>query len=178
MIGLMRYGRLLAEANPELLLDQFQMDTIEDVFLNLCERDDSTQNNQTNTEQITIRNEPKKKVNLLKYDKKRRLNFYFDWCRVQTLFLDAFTFANSDFWVILLACLLPTIQISLFHLSVGKPPNSVSVAIASTENRSTYFSEIFINSFDPSIKMVNKEPFSRLFVAISVITKSCSTNLD
>ncbi|GFU44445.1 ABC transporter G family member 23 [Trichonephila clavipes] len=38
-VGLMRDGRLLAETNPEVLINQYNVLTLEDVFLKLCVKD-------------------------------------------------------------------------------------------------------------------------------------------
>ena len=44
-VGLMRQGRLLAENSPEQLLAQYNMETLEEVFLKLCMTDSSTKEN-------------------------------------------------------------------------------------------------------------------------------------
>lgn len=41
-VGLMRQGRLLAENSPEDLLAQYNMETLEEVFLKLCMTDSSS----------------------------------------------------------------------------------------------------------------------------------------
>lgn len=41
VVGLMRHGRLLAEASPEDLLVQHNLETLEEVFLKLCMTDSS-----------------------------------------------------------------------------------------------------------------------------------------
>ena len=41
IVGLMRHGRLLAEDAPGVLLDQYALPTLEDVFLKLCVQDKS-----------------------------------------------------------------------------------------------------------------------------------------
>jgi len=41
--GLMRFGRLLVEASPERLLEKFNLTTLEEVFLKLCELDSLNQ---------------------------------------------------------------------------------------------------------------------------------------
>lgn len=35
-VGLMRHGRILVEGSPDLLLDHYQLDSLEDVFLQVC----------------------------------------------------------------------------------------------------------------------------------------------
>lgn len=42
VVGLMRHGRLLAEASPEDLLTQHGLETLEEVFLKLCMTDSSS----------------------------------------------------------------------------------------------------------------------------------------
>ncbi len=36
VVGMMRFGRLLAEGHPDTLLDMYERPTLEDVFLHLC----------------------------------------------------------------------------------------------------------------------------------------------
>ncbi|XP_045475533.1 ABC transporter G family member 20-like [Harmonia axyridis] len=48
-IGLMRGGRLLAEAPPDTLLRMFRTETLEDVFLDLCLKQDKMSNSSSST---------------------------------------------------------------------------------------------------------------------------------
>ncbi len=41
VVGMMRFGRLLAEGHPDTLLEEYRRDTLEDVFLHLCMGDDT-----------------------------------------------------------------------------------------------------------------------------------------
>ena len=40
VVGMMRFGRLLAEGSPADLLERYDLPNLEDVFLNLCLMDD------------------------------------------------------------------------------------------------------------------------------------------
>lgn len=53
----MRQGRLLAENSPEDLLAQYNMETLEEVFLKLCMTDSSQKANQIlNVDQLSMNN--------------------------------------------------------------------------------------------------------------------------
>ena len=41
VVGMMRFGKLLAENSPHRLLITFQLPSLEEVFLQLCQRDES-----------------------------------------------------------------------------------------------------------------------------------------
>ncbi len=41
VVGMMRFGRLLAEDHPDTLLEQYGMNSLEDVFLHLCVGDEA-----------------------------------------------------------------------------------------------------------------------------------------
>ena len=180
----MRYGCLLAETNPDRLLAQFQMNTIEEVFLNLCEREDIddidensiTTKNKENSNNKRRSNKANKKrnknnsyndinknkkivsknnnnnnnnntakVTFAKYDGNiNARNFY--WFRVWAMVLDAATYMNGKFWTLLAACILPTIQIFLFHFSVGKPIHTLPISVNAPEVRPSRFSDILIES--------------------------------
>lgn len=56
-VGLMRQGRLLAENSPEDLLAQYNMETLEEVFLKLCMTDSSAKANQiANGDNLSVNN--------------------------------------------------------------------------------------------------------------------------
>ena len=41
VVGMMRFGKLLAEDSPTKLLQRYELPTLEDVFLNLCHKDET-----------------------------------------------------------------------------------------------------------------------------------------
>lgn len=174
----MRYGHLLAEANPDRLLKDFGMSTIEDVFLNLCEREDVVEEVTTVTKeegdvvdmngnnangQLNSKTKarkmakekypPKDRQKMAPYDGKRKHQFYFDWGRVQAIVSDSFNFMNNKFWTMMLAVILPTMQISLFHYSIGKPPLDMHLSIVDHDRANNSFGRLMVDSLDPSIRI-------------------------
>lgn len=163
-IALMRYGSLLAEANPDQLLATFRMSTIEEVFLNLCETGDASpnvtvkdgplpQDQKINQNQILPATGPKsgkrqrpgsRNVFFAPYNGKNPQSGFFNWLRVWAIIADSFTFINGKIWTILVACLLPTCQIYLFHYSIGKPIPNLPIAVSSMENRTVRFGDILV----------------------------------
>lgn len=160
-IALMRDGTLLAEANPNRLLNTFKMSTIEDVFLNLCEKEDTVF--RESATEIQDGNKKKKKkaskkekakcnpkkigemVTFAKYPGRWPHNATFNWLRVWAIIADCFTFMDGKLATIFVACLLPTFQIFLFHFSIGKPVSFLPISVSTPENRSIRFSDIFID---------------------------------
>ncbi|KAB7506586.1 hypothetical protein Anas_04562, partial [Armadillidium nasatum] len=49
-VGLMRNGRLLEEASPQVLLDYYKFSSLESLFLKLCLEDGNTENKQSQNE--------------------------------------------------------------------------------------------------------------------------------
>lgn len=194
-IALMRYGSLLAEANPDRLLATFRMSTIEEVFLNLCEKGDSEESDQTAAvavapPQPTTTAAQPKQGNLNKlpkdgvkpsrkcieeniifapYNGRRPTNNLFNWLRVWAIICDTFTFIQGKVWTILVACLLPTCQIYLFHYSIGKPIASLPIAVSSPENgRSSRFSDVLINRLEA--RNITVERFVNGSSAVDAVT--------
>lgn len=134
------------------------MSTIEEVFLNLCEKEDNMFSEAENKmlppskktkDALKKKNKANKKetsaVTFAKYPGKQGLNF-FNWIRVWAIVADAFTFMNGKFWTIFAACILPTLQIFLFHFSIGKPMSTLPISVSTPENRSSRFSDTLIDS--------------------------------
>lgn len=155
----MRYGRLLAEANPDRLLSSFNMNTIEDVFLNLCEKEDSDDKMLVNGQISDTKKQSHKELNVGDHLKLcetisfatytgRKYEHIFSWIRVMAIIIDSFTFMRGKFFVILITCLLPTMQIFLFHYSIGKPVNVLPIAVTTTENRTKSFSNLLIDRLE------------------------------
>lgn len=164
-IGLMRHGRLLAEANPDRLLQQFRLTTIEDVFLKLCMKEDSTpkivrpemKESQTIDDgmQLRIDNANENRIQFAKFQPTKAGNYHFRWRRVKAIMSDTYRLMQSKWLITLFTCILPTIQITLFHLSIGRPPNLVPITIATSENRTSQLSHLFIDSLATDINVVS-----------------------
>ena len=51
-IGLMRHGYLLAEATPCELLENYSSQSLEEVFLHLCQKDDKNENDDVDATEV------------------------------------------------------------------------------------------------------------------------------
>lgn len=149
-VGLMRDGRLLAESRPEELLQQFNTNSYETVFLNLCQND-SQQDPLEN--ELKINNHSSHDVKLSRWPLcERYLDSHHNLINFN--FMRFFAFVKKNLYqmkgsplVILLFLLFPSLQLSLFCVSIGKEVRSVPVAVFSAE-KPAFLSRTFLRSLD------------------------------
>lgn len=150
----MRFGKLLAEDNPELLMKRYSCQTLEDVFLELCKLNDSevVQEFRTNSINYNHKNELSSKASVYsgnKYQKiynSRNFSYIFSWFRVWAVFCKSFNKIKGN-PILFIAYLLPSVQLSIFCASVGKDPRALNIAIFNEESPK-YFSQHLINYLD------------------------------
>ncbi|EDQ87774.1 uncharacterized protein MONBRDRAFT_9617 [Monosiga brevicollis MX1] len=121
MVGMMRDGRLLAEAPPRQLMNQYGMDTLEEVFLDLSRQDSHKRASMLNNSGIVKHN-----VNA----HKKELVFNSSTVDVESEPLIGTSLAGGrNYGVLVFEFVLPAIQIILFCLAIGRDPTGLNVAI-------------------------------------------------
>jgi hypothetical protein len=159
-VGLMRGGRLLAEQNPELLMKRHYCQTLEEVFLKLCQFNENKTCREVQTKvnhQNCIENSEKYSDDFFYSGKPLRNNFekshnslnfsqFFSWFRVWAIFCKTWHKLNGN-PILLFAYLLPSIQLSIFCLSVGKDPRALKIAIHNEESPQ-FLTQQFLNFLD------------------------------
>ncbi len=144
-VGLMRGGRLLAEQNPELLMKRHDCQTLEEVFLKLCQFNENKTCREVKVNDLNcIENSEKYsddffysgkllRNNFEKYHNSLNFSQFFSWFRVWAVFCKTWYKLNGN-PILLFAYLLPSIQLSIFCLSVGKDPRALKIAIHNEES--------------------------------------------
>ncbi|ELT92522.1 hypothetical protein CAPTEDRAFT_162923 [Capitella teleta] len=150
MVGLMRNGRLLAECSPEELIEKHNLPTLEDVFLELCERDQigdieqnegcagiSTQVCYHDWFVISINqiNFKSREARELRQQQAKRLKKFFfpSASNVLALFIKNLTILRRQIGFLLFEFMLPAMQIVMFCLCIGRDPFNLNVAVVNNE---------------------------------------------
>ncbi|KAM9466438.1 ABC transporter G family member 23 isoform 1-T1 [Clarias gariepinus] len=186
MVGLMRNGRLLAEAKPEAIMKQHNAATLESAFLQLCE--DSDQGGSQDSSQGPVRSnsmspdslkddcrEPilgkeisgTSDIHKLKVDWKVRARHVFPKCRnITALTIKTMVRMRRNPGSMCFQFLLPVIQICLMCLCIGGDPKGIQVAVVNNETSSSSYSLSLLSFLDnTSIHQVNL-PHSAAFEGI------------
>lgn len=142
-VGIMRFGRLLAEENPDTLLQQYDASSLESVFLKLCEVDTLPTNCIAKTEMVSqlsektrqsICNNPIPPVETKPINPIARFFEGFDRRRIVALFIKNVINLTRNIPILLFYCFLPTSQVALFFLCFGSFPRDIPVGVFNEEN--------------------------------------------
>ncbi|XP_064485038.1 ABC transporter G family member 20-like isoform X3 [Ornithodoros turicata] len=152
IVGLMRQGRMLAQAVPDTLMEQYGMSTLEDVFLKLCMADannvlsasqlmlsqsnlTSSKGNYTTPLVPTIaapNNNNNNEWNLEKVVPKKQP--FVDSCyRTWALVRKSLTRLHRNLPVLLFTFLVPSIQVILFCLCIGSDPFDLQIGVVNQD---------------------------------------------
>lgn len=146
IVGFMRNGRILAQANPEQLLERYQLTSLEALFLRLCEREPDSiettdfcqvrpkainQNIEMNPIQQEGHSEPSITNAPVKLKPYHRTNV--DLWHVWALFKKNMLRLIRSYIIFTFFIFLPSIQTFLFFMSLRKNPSNFPVAIYSPE---------------------------------------------
>lgn len=158
-VGMMRFGKLLAEGAPEELLERYEKPNLEDVFLALCMQDGDLETTKT-------REERKSRPSIVKHDKAEADNLIQsktngqvvmvngkhnnnqdkakdDWMpsnknskgqKVKACMLKTFNRMKRRIGFLIYQFVLPALQVSLFCLAIGQDPKDLPVAVVNAEN--------------------------------------------
>ena len=153
----MRFGRLLAEGSPTDLLARYDMPNLEDVFLNLCLSDDvDEEGKQKSPERSSIQMGKREsqidcKVGTVSPSKDRKESAmstrstasnsksggssaaFIKWHRLSALLVKGFIRMWRNIAFLLFQFLIPTLQVTLFCLAIGRNPAGMTVAVVNDE---------------------------------------------
>ncbi|XP_030643013.1 ABC transporter G family member 20 [Chanos chanos] len=180
MVGLMRNGRLLAEAPPEAVMKQHNAATLEAAFLQLCEDwDQGTSKNGGSPKGHLMDSSPSpdrwrdesqepilpiaksspatEEVPKYKVDwKVRARHIVPKWRNIMALMIKTMVRMRRMPGSLCFQFLLPVIQICLMCLCIGGDPKGVEVAIVNNETSPTSYSHSLLSFLDnSSIRQVN-----------------------
>ena len=137
VVGMMRFGRLLAEDAPDRLLAQYEKPNLEAVFLHLCLSDDSFREHDNQECPKSLTCSPKKS----QYDKemaagsftgspnRRNKRGHFLNCgsflsshRLRALLVKNFIRMWRNLGFLIFQFVIPTVQVALFCMAIGRDP--------------------------------------------------------
>ncbi len=166
VVGMMRFGKLLAEGHPDTLLEQFGRGNLEDVFLHLCLGDDVTRapernkkfakkksivsledGNANNKEEAIALNDfknhdgdktnnassPPPVVEVKGSNKPHYDNGFLSFHRLTALLAKNFIRMWRNIGFLIFQFIIPTVQVSLFCLAIGRDPRGLSMAVVNDD---------------------------------------------
>ena len=151
----MRFGRLLAEDSPTALIETYQQSNLENVFLSLCMKtgddedeadssvsvvtDDLSKPSVTMCQPMAVKDEP-----VCNKKSKFGQNFQMgglgevcydlvQWTRLKALLVKNFIRMWRNLGFLVFQFIIPTVQVSLFCLAIGREPKGMTVAVVNEE---------------------------------------------
>jgi hypothetical protein len=157
IVGFTRFGKLLTQSNPNQLLVMHNCQTLEEVFLKLCQRNNEeikkSRKNKTEItetlESIEIKDDKQlnhtnnRSTKIVKQNNHKLI----DLKHTKALLWKNFTRIKRNPIIILIFYLLPIIEIVLIVLCMGRLPHSLPVAIFNPESEPK-ISQLFIDQID------------------------------
>ena len=198
VVGLMRYGKLLIEASPDLLLRRFNMTTLEEVFLKLCQLDQMNQtirvhsvNDNARPDICSIEEGGQDIPEVISPSKeKAKRNALVSavptddthWIKrsaekTSALFQKNIIRLRRNLPVLLFQFLLPSIEVILFCICIGRDPFNIPVAIYNEEIDGEY-SGWFLDKIDSrTVTQVNHESLESALQSVKIWT-SMGSDVD
>lgn len=148
MVGMMRYGRLLAEDTPQHLMSLYAKPTLESVFLHLCLSDDndSAQDDKENEEVFPLIKVAKKEEdNVMDSDPDqsdmfaapsmmgKTDNTWLSFHRLSALLMKNFIRMWRNLGFLTFQFIIPAVQVALFCLAIGREPTNLSLAVINAD---------------------------------------------
>uniref|UniRef100_A0A0K2U568 ATP-binding cassette sub-family G member 20 n=1 Tax=Lepeophtheirus salmonis TaxID=72036 RepID=A0A0K2U568_LEPSM len=144
MVGMMRFGRILAQNCPSRLLKIYNKPTLEAVFFNLCVRDESEisiyscetcESDEVLNLKVSDFRENYSKVTIPYPSKKNcpRLSSLLAFHRLKALVLKNFVRMWRNITFLLFQFIIPTIQVTLFCIAIGRDIKGLSMAVVNDD---------------------------------------------
>uniref|UniRef100_A0A8D8WX39 ABC transporter G family member 20 n=1 Tax=Cacopsylla melanoneura TaxID=428564 RepID=A0A8D8WX39_9HEMI len=154
-VGIMRRGRLLAEKDPLVLMEELGCEYLEDAFLQLCKEDELLSDDVDITPELAyILPDKHSSSQTVDY------NTPFSTHRLKAQLTKSFWMLRRTILITLFVLLLPFVQISSFQMATGSDPIDLPIAFVNQEMpysvyscanvTSNIYKECFMNETDPS----------------------------
>nr|XP_046908675.1 ABC transporter G family member 20-like [Dermatophagoides farinae] len=151
IVSFMRNGRLMAEKNPTILMEQLQLSTLESVFLHLCQSDSIDENQQQQVFDMTIvtnnndDDDNSHKTSTINPFQHQPKFAFID--RIRALNWKNITGIRRNLSMLIIQFLMPSFQCLLNFTCLGPDPYDIPVAIYNTD-RPPILSGLFINNLN------------------------------
>ena len=153
-VGFISTGILLRQSNPYYLIQEYNCESLEDVFLLLCQnhykrlREGRKVRTQV-SEEVRVPPEPEEEI-LADIKPKRVSNKGIDSQRMGALLTKSYIRLKRNPFVTLMFFFLPLIIITIFKKTVGTSPRHIPMAIHTDQDLDTKFmAQRFLNEFLP-----------------------------
>ncbi|CAG2116524.1 unnamed protein product, partial [Medioppia subpectinata] len=155
-VGFVSNGSLLRQSNPHKLIDEYNCQTLEEVFLKLTQqhykqlKGGDKQVNQGSARVVDTTMKPRR--HLLLNTRGAHRHRYVDISHMRALFYKSYIQLKGVYISLILFFILPVITIYGFSMSVGGVPLRVRVGLYTGADRDTYnMSQQFIHSINESL---------------------------
>uniref|UniRef100_T1J7I8 ABC transporter domain-containing protein n=1 Tax=Strigamia maritima TaxID=126957 RepID=T1J7I8_STRMM len=155
-VGLMRNGKILAENPPNFLMNHYNLGSLEEVFLKLCQEDAVEIDSGISYEDREIANDtelcPRKYS--IDSDEKPTLKDYFrppSLSRISALTIKNFIKMSRTLILLVFQFLNPAIQIILFCLAIGADPKNLRIAIFNEDNSAYHLGADYLSHLNPDL---------------------------
>ena len=152
----MRFGRLLAEDSPTALIETYQQSNLENVFLSLCMKtgddedeadssvsvvtDDLSKPSAAMCASMPVKDDPVcnnrsefgKNFQIANNGSEVCYNLL-QWSRLKALLVKNFIRMWRNLGFLVFQFIIPTVQVSLFCLAIGREPKGMTVAVVNEE---------------------------------------------
>jgi hypothetical protein len=176
-LGFMRFGRMIAQSNPNKLLEQYKDTSLEEVFLQLCQEDCGEIKRRQPQSETELKYKPTRRLTQFEikalrnpeinnpYDHNIR-HKHIDFPRLKALLRKNYLKLKGNPLLVFFFLILPVIQITLLCLSLVKLPDHLPIAIHSPELNGN-LSDAFLDTLDPF--MIKQEFHQTLDSAIDTV---------
>ena len=147
---MMRFGRLLAEDSPTALIETYQQSNLENVFLSLCMKtgddEDPQHQDEPDSSVSVVTEELSKPIKDEQTNNRSELRQNFpvasgsevcydllQWTRLKALLVKNFIRMWRNLGFLVFQFIIPTVQVSLFCLAIGREPRGMTVAVVNEE---------------------------------------------
>ena len=134
VVGIMRQGRLMVEDNPKELMLKHQADSLEEVFLLLCQQKNEIEKGM---------DDAGTKIKKVEQQQRRSLLSLPSFSNIRALVTKNWLTTKRNLIMLYFIFLAPAILCALCCLSVGQRPEKIPIAIVNHESNCSA-------SFDPS----------------------------
>ncbi|XP_018355820.1 PREDICTED: ABC transporter G family member 20-like [Trachymyrmex septentrionalis] len=158
-IGLMRYGKMLAELTPQKLLERFQCSSLEETFLKLCKAQDNKASLNAQECEVEDIDSGVSYQNQNQYERTKVILEYkaISERKVSRLrrFIALLAKNGNQFLHfyggLIYAILFPIIQISIFITAIGKDPKGLKIGVVNNEAGNCDYGSNFGNVWNDEI---------------------------
>ena len=148
----MNYGTILKQSDPQKLLQEYNCQTLESVFLLLCEQTIQTQNSIKSLQNVD-KNEEESDDQVLEKNREecikvnQNINRNFDLMRTKAMLFKYYTLSVRKPIFLYLFYFMPFLALASLKIALGQYPTNIPMVIVN-HDIDPYYSNVMIDSID------------------------------